>query len=290
MFWNEEHPALVASAPGQPDHRLRIEPGQSVRLGLGAPRTCIGVWDHHRGRRTHCSAPIDAQGTDAQCARCAFRDRGRALARDAYTDDRDYTAYLAYFGPGPLKVGLTATERGHRRLLEQGAITYTLLAHGPLEAVRAAEKAIARAGLATERIRATAKAAAWWSLPPAEERSTALLAARRAVERSGLLPGTARLEERVHDNTAAYNLTAAPPEAYDALTGLDDDAVLAVSVRAVPGRLLLADDLDTGRVLLIDSRLLAGRPAAPATGPCRGLHTTRRIRPPGGAHEQRTLF
>ncbi len=261
-----------------------------MRLGLGAPRTCVGVWDHRRGRRIHCSTPIGAQGTDAQCARCAFRDRGRALARDAYTDDRDYTAYLAYFGPGLVKVGLTATERGHRRLLEQGAITYTLLASGPLEAVRAAEKAISRAGLATERIRATAKAAAWWNLPPAEERSTAVLAVRHAVERSGLLPGTTRLEERVHDNAAAYNLTAAPPEAYDVLTGLDDEAVLAVGVRAVPGRVLLADDLDTGRVLLIDSRLLAGHPTAPATGPSRGLHTTRRIRPPGDAHEQRTLF
>jgi hypothetical protein len=100
--------------------------------------------------------------TNPQCAACAAADRGRALARDAISGDdgRTYHLYLAWSGPGLVKVGLTAADRGWDRLLEQGAITCTLLATGPYLPIRQAELRIAGTQLARERISSRAKAAA----------------------------------------------------------------------------------------------------------------------------------
>lgn len=231
-----------------------------------------------------------AKGVDAQCVRCAARDRGRALARDAHTDDRDYVLYLAYFGPGLLKVGLTAAERGHRRLLEQGALTYILLARGPLPVIRAAERAVAAAGLAKERLRTPAKISAWWDIPPADVRRSAISTARRAVEKAGLLVNAELLDTQVYDNLTTYALDQPLPDTYQVLTGLTVPATLAARVHAVPGRLLLTKAIDTAESLLIDIRLLAGYRAAPADGSCSGLHTNLRTRPFGDDHDQLGLF
>lgn len=290
LFWRAEGPVLVTSVPGEPDHRRSLEPGAELRLRLDGPRTCVGVWDTRHGRRVACATEVNPSGTDAQCARCARQDRGRALARDRHTDDRDYVLYLAFFGPGLLKVGLTAAERGHRRLLEQGALTYTLLAHGPLSAIRAAERAVAAAGIAKERLRGTTKSAAWWRIPPSSARWSAVRTARQAVDDSGLLTDAEPLDAQVHDNVATFALDEPLPDTYDVLTGLDDPAVLALRVRAVPGRLLLADGLDTAAPLLIDTRLLDGYRATPTDEPGGGLHTTPRARPRDADHDQPGLF
>ncbi len=57
----------------------------------------------------------------ARCEECARLDRAHSVAADTLADDpRPYHVYLAWFGTGMVKVGITAVERGSARLLEQG--------------------------------------------------------------------------------------------------------------------------------------------------------------------------
>ncbi|QVJ00299.1 DUF2797 domain-containing protein [Nocardiopsis eucommiae] len=260
LFWDQGRPRWVASRPGQADRPLELAPGTTVRLGLSAPRGCVGRWDTERGRRHVCASTIDASGTDAQCADCAARDRGRLLARDAYTDDRTYTLYLAWFGPGLVKVGLTAAERGRGRLLEQGALAYTLLGRGPLSAVRAAERAIAATDHAVERLLLTRKITALTNPQALTDGPTALAGARPSIANAGLLDLLDPIEATVHSNTHAFGLSEPLPQTYDTLTGVQVPAGLVLRVEAVVGRVLIGAQPDTDRPLVVDTRLLAGYP------------------------------
>ncbi|WP_146058778.1 DUF2797 domain-containing protein, partial [Streptomyces sp. FM008] len=74
-----------------------------------------------------------AGSTRAQCEGCARLDRARSVAADTMADDpRAYAVYLAWFGPGMVKVGITREDRGAARLLEQGAVAFAWLGRGPL--------------------------------------------------------------------------------------------------------------------------------------------------------------
>lgn len=117
-------------------HPLR--PGDPFGLQGVAPRRCVGLW---RGTLRSCpfDALIAASGSEAQCEACAAADPGRALARDAVVDDRDFRLYVATFGADALKVGISAVERGDERLLEQGALAFTWIAQGSHRIIRAAD-------------------------------------------------------------------------------------------------------------------------------------------------------
>lgn len=273
---------------------------EPIAWHLAGARGCIGVWS--KGRRHPCPAAvrIPETGADAQCRACAARGTGRALARDtAVDDDRPFVLYLAWFGDGLVKVGLTAAEREHDRLLEQAAIAFTLLATGPYLGIRRAEQTIAATGLARERIGARAKAAAWWALLPEPERARRVTEAAAAIQAAAIDAGPAWPSEaellavHVVDQAAAFALPDPFPASYAELTGVRDGAVLAGQVAAIIGRRLLLDTA-TGP-LLADMRLLAGRPFTPIlpTGALptpTGLDTTQRDHP--GAHhdEQESLF
>lgn len=235
---------------------------------------------------------MPGHGADAQCPACAGSDRGRALARDTVLgdDDRTYTLYLAWFGPGLLKVGLTAADRGRDRLLEQGAIAAILLGTGPYTAIRRAERTISSAGLATERIGARAKADAWWTLPDSAERARHVLDARTAVlDHSPLPDGVTPRIPQVVDQTAAFGLTKPIPDSYTEVKTVSDAAVLTGTVRAVIGRRLLLNT--PGGVILADMRRIAGWQITPTdTTEPKGLDLTPRNRPRGDHDDQPSLF
>ncbi|MEV6868276.1 DUF2797 domain-containing protein [Streptosporangium subroseum] len=199
---------------------------------------------------------IAEHGGTAQCEPCAATDPGRTLARDAGHDDRTYLCYLAWFGPGLLKVGLTAAERGHDRLLDQAAIVSTLLARGPYAAIRHAETRISGAGLAKERVGARAKADAWWKLPAAADRTAAILTARQAITDAVPLPTAAEpLSCTITDHAADYGLDGIP-DRYADIKVVADGTVIAGKIQAIiGGRLLL--DAEPGAFLL-DTRLITG--------------------------------
>jgi Protein of unknown function (DUF2797) len=269
-------------------------PGERIRWVLAGPRTCTGIWTGSARRACLAATAIPADGTDPQCAACARADRGRQIARDAMPEDdgREYQLYLAWFGPGLVKVGLTAAGRGRDRLLEQGAITFALLAAGPYAPIRQAEQLISSAGLASERITARAKAAAWLSLPPLGERARLLTAARDQAasrvpwpKRVRLLPGD------VVDQATDFGLGDPLPGRWQEVTGTSDGAVLSGRIQVVIGRRLLLDT--PAGPLLCDMRRAVGwaiRPA-PASAASAGLALA--AGPAPGGHDdnaQQALF
>ncbi|MFF0577942.1 DUF2797 domain-containing protein [Streptosporangium saharense] len=299
LHWESGTPTLtVLPLPGNPADGERGRPaGVGHRFGwqLVGPRGCIGVWT--AGRRVPC--PVGAaipQGVDAQCPSCAAADRGRALARDAVLgeDGRNWLLYLAWFGRGLVKIGLTAADRGQDRLLEQGAICYSLLAAGPFTAIRRTEQGIAQAGLARERISSRAKADAWWTLPDEHERAEQVEKAHAAITAvawpSSLTP-VGRAD--VRDLAVVYGLDQPPPGTYAEVTGLDehaDQAVLAGTVHAVVGRHLLLNT--SAGPVLTDMRRLAGFSLAAVDAQTRpvGLHTSPRARPRHRHEDHSPLF
>ncbi|MFI6290042.1 DUF2797 domain-containing protein [Nonomuraea sp. NPDC050790] len=205
------------------------------------------------------------------------------MARDAVLGEehRDWTLYLAWFGPGLVKVGLTAADRGADRLLEQGAITYTTLASGRYPLIRRAEQAASATRLARERIPARAKADAWWRLPDQAERASQTENAAQELAAATAWPDDLTLQQTpVHDLASAYGLHHPIPARYQEMTGLDEQqAVLAGQVRAVVGRQLLLDT-PCGPVLA-DMRRVAGHTLARCdpSGALAGLHLTPRHQP-----------
>ncbi len=192
------------------------------------------------------------------------------LARNAIIDDgRGYALYLAWFGPGLTKVGLTATERGTDRLAEQGALAFTWLARGRLPAVRAGEQRISARGLAPERRRRHVKLAAWWKLPDHTQRHDDLRAAYQEIIEAVPWPaGLDRAACAVIDLVELFGLDVLP-DACQEITALSSGAVLSGTVRCAIGRDLLLDTPDGP--LLADTRLLTGWPLHPTTAAPTGL-------------------
>ncbi len=239
---------------------------------LGGQRCCTGVWLAQQQRRQPCpfGHPIPPPATRAQCDPCGAVDPGKRFARNATLDNgREYALYLAWFGPGLTKVGLTATERGADRLAEQGALAFTWLAHGRLPTIRAAEQRVSASGLAPERRQRRVKLTSWWKLPDHTQRHEQLRAAYQQIIETVPWPtGLNREACAVVDQVELFGLGALP-NSYQEITALASDAVLSGTVRCAVGRELLVDTQDGP--LLADTRLLAGWPLHPTAAAPTGL-------------------
>ncbi|WP_432092376.1 DUF2797 domain-containing protein [Streptomyces sp. bgisy100] len=285
-LWRPEGPVLGWYRPGRRgagagERTSPLTAGRSLAFVADGGRGCIGVW--RGGRRTPCpaDAAVPVRGTRAQCADCARLDRSRSVAADTRADDpQPYRVYLAWFGPGLLKVGITAEARGSARLLEQGAVAFTWLGRGPLMAARRAEELLGSALTVRDRVPYAQKRAVRTALPPVAERRAELAALHARV---AALPGWPESLERCPcepvDHTAAFGLerlaerAAAGPTAE--VTELGDGAVVAGELLGVAGPdLQLGTD---GGLLVIDTRLMAGwplraaEPAAVTSAPVRRL-------------------
>lgn len=267
--------------------------GSPVRWTLHGPRQCTGAWTGSARRPCPAAAQVPADGADAQCPACAAADRGRQIARDAALGDdgREYLLYLAWFGAGLVKIGLTVVDRGRDRLLEQGAIAFTPLAAGPYTPIRQAERLASAAGLAAERISSRAKITAWWSLPPPAERAAQLTAARDRIAGQVTWPSRVRLLPcAVTDQSADFGLEQDPLGSYTEVTGFSDPATLSGQILLVAGRHLLLHTVIG--LLLADMRHAAGRVIRPAAMSARpgGLSLTFRVPPRENDDRQPSLF
>ncbi|MFD5326072.1 DUF2797 domain-containing protein [Streptomyces sp. NPDC127092] len=261
VSWRGGVPSLRWEGGGK-----RVSPlsyGRDLAFRAVGERRCSGA----RGNACPLAAVVPPRGTGGRCAECARLDRAHSVAADTVADDpRPYRVYLAWFGPGMIKVGITAEERGSARLLEQGAVAFTWLGRGPLMAARRTEEVLRHALAVPDRIPYARKRAVRYGLPSAAERAaevTELYARVLAV------PDWAETLEplpcHVSDHAEAFHLGAlaappAPPVTSAAplvVTQLVDGGVLAGRLIAAAGPDLHLLDRD-GRGLVLDTRLLSG--------------------------------
>ncbi|WSV47730.1 DUF2797 domain-containing protein [Streptomyces decoyicus] len=197
------------------EERVSMLPaGKVLAFAAQGERRCLGV--RRAGRRLVCpyGAVLDGASARDQCARCAQLDRSRSVAADTMADDpRPYGVYLAYFGPGLLKVGITAAERGPARLVEQGAVAYAWLGRGPLMAARRAEALLGSALAVPDRFAKAAKRAARGALPPVPDRVAELAQLHCAAQGLAGWPETLQpVEFACADHTELFGLDRIPGE------------------------------------------------------------------------------
>ncbi|MER7763487.1 DUF2797 domain-containing protein [Streptomyces sp. NPDC097619] len=289
VSWSGSVPALGwYGGPGRGERRSPLPGGLALAFAAEGERRCLGV--RRGGRHTPCptAAEVAARAGSAQCAECARLDRSFSVAADTNAaDPRTYRVYLAWFGPGMVKVGITAEERGPARLREQGAVAYGWLGRGPLMAARRTEELLRAALGVPDRIPYAHKRAVRAVLPPWPERAAEVL---ELHARSLALPGWAEslepLPGEAVDHSALFGLDRLPvPRAV--AEGLTGGAVIRGELAGVAG-----PDLHFADGLVVDARRLAGwvlvaaPPAAATTvsmSPVPG--------PPGGRREaQEGLF
>ncbi|MBK3558937.1 DUF2797 domain-containing protein [Streptomyces sp. MBT56] len=264
--WPREVPELGWSRGG--DRRVSV---LAYGAGLGfravGERHCVGA----RGNVCPLGAVVPGRSTGGRCAECARLDRAHSVAADTMADDpRTYRVYLAWFGPGMVKVGITGEERGAARLREQGAVAFSWLGRGPLMAARRTEEVLRAALGVPDRIPYAKKRAVRGQLPGSEERAGAVaeLYARAAeLEGRGWPESLERLPLEVVDQVGIFGLDLdhAPGRSVResalapvrSVRELVDGGVVAGRLVAAAGpdlHLAVAD----GGVVVLDTRLITG--------------------------------
>ncbi|MFI1375878.1 DUF2797 domain-containing protein [Streptomyces longwoodensis] len=264
--------------------------GVAFAVAPGEVRRCVGARGHPCPRRT----PVPARGTGGRCEECARLDRAHSVAADTLADDpRPYHVYLAWFGPGMAKVGITAVERGTARLLEQGAVCFTWLGAGPLMAARRTEELLRAALRVPDRIPYAEKRAVRSRLPAGEAERTAELADlhARAVGLTGWPESLAPEPFRPVDHVRAFGLDRDAPAAVGEVTELTAGAGVRGELVAAAGPdLHLRTARDT--VVVLDTRLMTGWDLVPPAedGGAPPAFPVRRFGAPGDAARQDGLF
>ncbi|MFJ4503539.1 DUF2797 domain-containing protein [Streptomyces sp. NPDC088864] len=268
--------------------------GTEFGFRASGERHCSGA----RGNACPPAAVVPAGSTGGRCAECGRLDRAHSVAADTIPDDpRPYRVYLAWFGPGLVKVGITAEERGAARLREQGAVVFSWLGRGPLMAARRAEEVLRAALGVPDRIPYARKRAVRTELPDPAVRAAEVTELYRrvvALEGGGAWPeALERLPCAPVDHAGIFGLEAPGggagpgPRSVRAVTGLVDGGVVAGRLVAAAGPDL---HLDTGPqgLLVVDTRLMTGWSLAAAGAGAAG------VSPPavavGGGGAQDGLF
>lgn len=255
--WRDGRPAIGWYGEGRGERASALSYGQRLAFVARGERHCLGVW--RAGKRTACptAATVPGRAGNAQCPECARLDRSFSVAADTNAaDPRTYRVYLAWFGPGMVKVGITAEERGSARLLEQGAVTWTWLGRGPLMAARRTEELLRAALGVPDRIAYARKRAVRAHLPGAGERAREVAELHaRAAGLEGWPDSLERVGCEVSDHAGVFGLDRWAGEAVPAWAVTE-----MVPGGGVVGRLTGAagPDLHLAGGLVVDTRLLAG--------------------------------
>ena len=251
LSWADGGPRLRWEG-GRPSE---LERGRRVAFAVmaGSVRTCVGA----RGHGCPIRAEVSGRSTGARCEECARLNRAHSVAADTAADDpRPYRVYLAWFGPGMVKVGITAAERGPARLLEQGAVSFGWLGTGPLMAARRTEELLRAALGGPDRSPYAGKRAVRAVLPSAGERAAELAELHaRAVALDGWPESLERAAFRAVDHGAVFGLEG-PVRVDGVVSELVAGGVVSGDLLAAAGPDL---HLATGRgVVVLDTRLMTG--------------------------------
>lgn len=278
LRWSADGPVLV----WQGGRSSALPRGKRVafQVAEGGGRTCVGA----RGHPCPVRAVVAGRSTGARCEECARLDRAHSVAADTMADDpRPYHVYLAWFGPGMVKVGITAVERGSARLLEQGAVCFSWLGAGPLMAARRSEELLRAALGVPDRI------------PYAEKRVVRSVLPGSAAERAAELAELHARAGALGDWPESLEREPFQPVDHAGVFGLDGLPAAVGSVGelvaggVVSGQLAAAAGPDlhlrtVGGVVVLDTRLMTGWELGPTEG--RGLTVPlREVRAPVGLQD-----
>jgi len=118
-----------------------IEPrGQIVTLSFDtSKRLCPGWHDLASSESFPCPTVAELDDTYSQCLHCqrktgfnpAFYNSATVSPQQQARNALPHFLYLAHFAPGVVKVGISWSGRGHRRLHEQGARSYVIVKEYP---------------------------------------------------------------------------------------------------------------------------------------------------------------
>ncbi|MEV5437294.1 DUF2797 domain-containing protein [Streptomyces sp. NPDC052682] len=261
LRWSVDGPELVWDG----GRRTALTWGKRVAFGVadGGGRTCVGA----RGHPCPVRASVPGRGTGARCEECARLDRAHSVAADTLADDpRPYHVYLAWFGPGMVKVGITAVERGPARLLEQGAVCFSWLGSGPLMAARRTEELLRAALRVPDRIPYGQKRVVRSALPRDEAERTAEIAElhARAVALKGWPEALVPQPFRAVDHVRVFGLAELPAAAGEVSELVPGGVVGGELVAAAGPDLHLATERG---IVVLDTRLMTGWGLVPALVP-----------------------
>ncbi|MGW6454821.1 DUF2797 domain-containing protein [Streptomyces sp. NPDC055078] len=250
--------------------------GKTLGFRAEGRRLCVGA----RGNACALRAVVSGRVTQARCGECARLERAHSVAADTIADDpRTYRVYLAWFGPGLVKAGITAEERGAARLLEQGAVVFSWLGRGPLMAARRTEELLRGALGIPDRIPYAEKRAVRAGLPGPAERVVEIEEThRRALALSGWTETLEPLGFDPVDHTGVFGLDQLPP-AGSVVRELVNGGAVAGTLVAVAGPDLHLRTAGDG-VVVLDTRLMTGwsligaDAAAGVSVPTTGLRTS----------------
>lgn len=259
LRWPDEAPPVLGwrRTDGAGTERTSVlSYGKELGFRAGGERHCVGA----RGNPCPLGAVVPVRSTGARCPECARLDRAHSVAADTMADDqRTYRVYLAWFGPGMLKVGITGEERGSARLREQGAVVFSWLGRGPLMAARRTEELLRSALGVPDRIPYARKRAVRGELPGVAERAAEvgeLYARAVALEGAGWPESLERLPFAAVDHGAVFGLDGPLETAY-VVSSLAGDGVVAGRLVAAAG-----PDLHLGTaahgIVVLDTRLITG--------------------------------
>ncbi|MFE2054772.1 DUF2797 domain-containing protein [Streptomyces sp. NPDC059446] len=230
--------------------------GKELGFRAGGERHCVGARDNP----CPVGAVVPARSTGARCEVCARLDRAHSVAADTIADDpRPYRVYLAWFGPGMVKVGITGEAREAARLREQGAVVFSWLGRGPLMAARRTEELLRTALGVPDRIPYARKRAVRGELPGPAERAAEIEGLYRkaaALEGAGWPAALERLPFEAVDHAGVFGLAATGPAAR-VVTGLADGGVVAGRLVAAAGPDLHLETAADG-IVVLDTRLVTG--------------------------------
>ncbi|HEU4580158.1 MAG TPA: DUF2797 domain-containing protein [Polyangiaceae bacterium] len=257
------------SHPGWQRTRLTVREAQLTLQAL-AGRFCTGRFDLASGKSEPC--PERAALRDEsfeQCLAChratgfnpAFYNAPELSAQQQLRNLEPHLVYLAHFGAGTLKVGMTHARRGIHRLLEQGARMGVLLARfEDAYRARALEERIARDLDVPEAIR-PARKRHLLGVPFSAPVVQAELRAR--VEQIQLLEPELRIEPELVELDRFYGGSALLEKTF---TDLSETEPLAISGRCAGmiGDVLLTEQ--AGQRYMLSLGALVGRRVRLAPG------------------------
>lgn len=224
--------------------------GKTITLRFDtSSRFCVGWRDITTGERFVCPDQQMVESKYEQCSACqkrtgfnpAFYNATSVSDQQEARNLEPHLLYLAHFGPGTVKVGISHAARGNSRLLEQGARSAIILETFPSAHIaRQYEAKIAALPGIAETIQLRKKIASLAQQYDTKAAAAELAEVKQAVERA--IGSAFKQEEILHlDNVFFPNSRPALSDAYDCT----DHGFISGKVTGMLGSILFCDHQDT---------------------------------------------